>query len=165
MNKTKNFKIFTLIFMMFFNIIIMSFLFNSNKSSTLDNMDVFERREPTNLDVGAINPQNEITGIISDRNGKIFTNITVIDKAAYINRYQPALNIQPNLYLQNWNLTYAQMQFENITAINYTRNIETEFSEFIMSSTKGRIYIYQKFSVELSQYVNNVSILILDIIN
>ncbi|KKN30223.1 hypothetical protein LCGC14_0836060, partial [marine sediment metagenome] len=56
MNKTKNVKIFTLIFMMFFNIIIMSFLFNSNKSSTLDNMDVFERREPTNLDVGAINP-------------------------------------------------------------------------------------------------------------
>ena len=165
MNKIKNLKSFAFISMMFFNMVIMSFLFNYNKSSELDNIDVFERKEPTFLDVGAIDPQNEITGIISDRSGKIFTNITVIDKAAYINRYQPALNIQPNLYLQNWNITYAKMQFENITAINYTKDIETEFSEFILSSTKGPIYIYQKFSVELSQYVNNVSIFILDIIN
>ncbi len=166
MNKTKNVKIFTLIFMMFFNIIIMSFLFNSNKSSTLNNMDVFERREPTNLDVGAINPQNEITGIISDRSGKIFTNITHTSQFYYINRYNPGLDIQPNLFLQNWNITHARMFFENITVINYTKDIETQPTEFIISYSETEpVYLYQKFAVETDLYINNVSIFIQDIVD
>jgi hypothetical protein len=57
------------------------------------------------------------------------------------------------------------MSFENITAINYTRYIENDFTEFITSSFRGPTYIYQKFAVELSQYINNVSILIQDINN
>ena len=166
MNKTKNFKIFTLIFMMFFNILIMSFLFNSNKSSTLDNIEVFERREPTNLDVGAINPQNEITGIISDRSGKIFTNITHTSQFYYINRYNPGLDIQPNLFLQNWNITHARMFFENITVINYTKDIETQPTEFIISYSEIEpVYLYQKFAVETDLYINNVSIFIQDIVD
>ncbi len=166
MNKTKNFKTFIVIFMMFFNIIIISFLFNYHKSSAVEKNDVFERREPTNLNVGAINPQNEIDGIISDRNGKIFTNVTVLSSDSYINRYQPGLDSQPYLFLQNWNITHARMVFENLTAINYTRNIETEPTEFIMSYSETEpIYVYQKFAVETDQYVNNVSIFIQDIID
>lgn len=166
MNKTKNFKVFIVIFMMFFNMIIISFLFNYHKSSALEKNDVFERREPTNLNVGAINPQNEINGIISDRNGKIFTNITHTNQFYYINRYNPGLDIQPNLFLQNWNITHARMAFENITAINYTKEIESQPTEFILSySETDPIYVYQKFAVETSQYINNVSIFIQDVVD
>jgi hypothetical protein len=55
------------------------------------------------------------------------------------------------------------MYFENITANNYTKIIEDEFTEFIMSSPNGPIFMYQKFAIELSQYINNVSVLIQDI--
>ncbi|MFW9867481.1 MAG: hypothetical protein ACFFEN_15400, partial [Candidatus Thorarchaeota archaeon] len=54
---------------------------------------------------------------------------------------------------------------ENLRAINYTRNIEDDFSEFIIASMNGPTYIYQKFAIEVSQYINNISILIQDINN
>jgi hypothetical protein len=57
------------------------------------------------------------------------------------------------------------MAFENITAVNYTRNIERDFSEFIFSSRNGPTYVYQKFAIKISQFVNNVSILLQDINN
>ena len=100
-----------------------------------------------------------------NRAGKIFNNITRISKSCYINREQPGLNNQPKVIEPNYNISHARMYFENITAINYTRNIETEFSEFIISSTYGPKYIYQKFSIEINQYVNNVSILTQDVNN
>ncbi|MFX1241213.1 MAG: hypothetical protein ACFFA7_08205 [Promethearchaeota archaeon] len=100
-----------------------------------------------------------------NRTGKIFENITRINKNCYINREFPNLNNQPEVFLPDYNISYAKMTFENITAVNYTRNIETDFSEFITSSRSGPTYIYQKFAVELSQYVNNVSILLQDINN
>ncbi len=56
------------------------------------------------------------------------------------------------------------MIFENITAINYTKNIENNPTEFVYSEDKP-LYIYQKFSVEINQYINDVSIFIQDIIN
>ena len=165
MNKTENFKAFLLMFLMVFNVIIMSFLFNYNKSSGVDDIDVYERQEPKNLKSGEIKPQNEINGLISDRNGKIFTNISVSNPNRYINRYQSDLDIQPNLFLQDWNITHANMIFTNLNAVNYTKDIETSTTEFIYSSIHGPIYFYQKFSVELSQYVNNVSVFIQDINN
>ncbi|MHA2278232.1 MAG: hypothetical protein ACXAC2_20825, partial [Candidatus Kariarchaeaceae archaeon] len=100
-----------------------------------------------------------------NRTGKIFSNITRINKNCYVNREQPSLNNQPNIYIPNYNISHATMSFENITAINYTRYIENDFTEFITSSFRGPTYIYQKFAVELSQYINNVSILIQDINN
>ena len=165
MNKTENFKAFLLMFLMVFNVIIMSFLFNYNKSSGVDDIDVYERQEPKNLKSGEEKPQNEINGLISDRNGKIFTNISVSNPNRYINRYQSDLDIQPNLFLQDWNITHANMIFTNLNAVNYTKDIETSTTEFIYSSIHGPIYFYQKFSVELSQYVNNVSVFIQDINN
>ncbi|MFX0104632.1 MAG: hypothetical protein ACFE75_03965 [Candidatus Hodarchaeota archaeon] len=98
-----------------------------------------------------------------NRTGKVFENITRNSKDCYINREFPGLNNQPNVYIPGYNISYAKMNFENITAINYTRNIEEDFSEFILSSANGPTYVYQKFAVEINQYVNNVSILIQDI--
>ncbi|MFX0080927.1 MAG: hypothetical protein ACFE94_04165 [Candidatus Hodarchaeota archaeon] len=100
-----------------------------------------------------------------NRTGKIFSNITSISKYCYINRDQPGLNVQPSIYIPNYNISHAKMSFENITAVNYTRYIENDFSEFISSSRVEPTYIYQKFAVEISQYINNVSILIQDINN
>ena len=95
-----------------------------------------------------------------NRTGKIFSNITRINENCFVNREQPSLNNQPSIYIPNYNISHAKMSFENITAINYTRYIEDDFTEFIASSYRGPTYIYQKFAIELSQYVNNVSILL-----
>lgn len=97
-----------------------------------------------------------------NRTGKDFLNITELSDDCYINRDQPSLNEQPRIFIPNYNLSHAEMSFENITALNYTRSIENDFSEFIISSQNGPMYVYQKFAVEMDQYVNNVSILIQD---
>ena len=137
--------------------------FNSNEDNLNKDAELFPPETVKKANI--LDPKTEVIGSIENRDGKIFCKISTTDKDLYINRYQPGLNDQPNLYLENWNLTHARMQFENIKALNYTKDIETEFSEFIVSSKEGPIYYYQKFSVELSQYVNNVSIFILDVIN
>ena len=54
--------------------------------------------------------------------------------------------------------------FEGLDTVNYTKTIEDEMTEFISSESKP-LYIYQKFSIENSQYLNNVSIFIQDIID
>ncbi|MFX1553172.1 MAG: hypothetical protein ACFFBV_04530 [Promethearchaeota archaeon] len=112
------------------------------------------------------NPTQESYTIIPqaiNRTGKNFLNITINNKDCYVNREFPGLNNQPKLNILGYNISYARMNFENITAINYTRNIEEDFSEFILSSVNGPTYVYQKFAIEINQYVNNVSILIQDI--
>jgi len=116
-------------------------------------------------DAGVIDPRYEVAGAIHDRTGKIFSNITASNLNCLINRYQPNLNEQPNLFLQDWNITYASMMFNNIKAINYTKDIETDISDFLFSSIHGPIYFYQKFSVEINQYVNNATIFMQDINN
>ena len=101
-----------------------------------------------------------------NRTGKIFSNLTAFGKGCYINNDQPSLNNQPNIFIPNYNISYAKLYFENITAINYTRNIETEPTEFIMSYSEIEpIYVYQKFAVETDQYINNVSVFIQDVID
>ncbi|MBD3197146.1 MAG: hypothetical protein GF317_18975 [Candidatus Lokiarchaeota archaeon] len=100
-----------------------------------------------------------------NRENKVFENITHIQKGCFVNNKNPSLNEFPQLYLPNHHLSYAKMNFDNITAINYTKDIETEFSDSVKSSKNGSIYIYQKFYVRMSQYINNVSILIQDINN
>ncbi|MHA1762684.1 MAG: hypothetical protein ACTSYC_02870 [Promethearchaeota archaeon] len=107
-----------------------------------------------------------VSGELEKREGKIFTNFTTITSDCYINRYQTELSNQPELYLQNWNLTHAKMNFDNITALNYTYNLEYTPSEFFGSPyDDSPFYIFQKFWVELDQYINNVSIFIQDINN
>ncbi|MFX1527307.1 MAG: hypothetical protein ACFFB4_07015 [Promethearchaeota archaeon] len=100
-----------------------------------------------------------------NRTGKVFTNITQTSADCYIYKRNPSLNIQPKVYIPDYNISYAKMSFENIRAINYTKIIEQNPTEVIYSSESEPLYIYQKFFVELSQYVNNVSIFIQDIIN
>ena len=112
-----------------------------------------------------INESFDIYTQAVDPSGKIFDNITRFSKNCFINREQPSLNEQPSVNIPNYNISYAEMSFENITALNYTRYIEDDFSEFIISSENGPTYIYQKFAIEISQFVNNVSILIQDINN
>ncbi|TKJ23888.1 MAG: hypothetical protein CEE43_01620 [Promethearchaeota archaeon Loki_b32] len=112
-----------------------------------------------------LNESFDISSQAVDRSGKIFDNITRFSKNCFINREQPSLNEQPSVNIPNYNISYAEMSFENITAVNYTRSIESDFSEFIFSSQNGPTCVYQKFAVEMNQYVNNVSILIQDINN
>ncbi|MFX1366656.1 MAG: hypothetical protein ACFE9Y_17180, partial [Promethearchaeota archaeon] len=101
-----------------------------------------------------------------DRTGKDFSNLTTFIENCYINKDNPGLNFQPSVFIPNYNISYAKLYFENITALNYTRNIETEPSEYILSYSETEpIYVYQKFSVETDQYINNISIFIQDIID
>ncbi len=100
-----------------------------------------------------------------NRTGKVFTNLTSISPNCYINREQPNLNLQPSIYIPNYNLSYAKMYFENITAMNYTKEVEVDPTQFISSTDEGPLYLYQKFSVQISQFVNNISIFIQDIVN
>ncbi|MFX0032368.1 MAG: hypothetical protein ACFE8V_09085 [Promethearchaeota archaeon] len=100
-----------------------------------------------------------------NRTGKEFINITATSSDCYIYKSTPNLNTQPKVYIPDYNISYAKMSFENIRAINYTKIIEQNPTEFIYSSENEPLYIYQKFFVEISQYVNNVSIFIQDIIN
>ncbi|MFX1312809.1 MAG: hypothetical protein ACFFHD_09375 [Promethearchaeota archaeon] len=101
-----------------------------------------------------------------NRTGKLFSNLTVFSKDCYIYNDQPSLNKQPTIFIPNYNISYAQLYFENISAINYTKDIETEPTEFIISYSQIEpIYIYQKFAVETDQYINNVSVFIQDIID
>ena len=65
--------------------------------------------------------------------GKVFDNETWISSGCYINQEQPALSIQPNIFSPEYNISHVDMTIENIRAINYTRNIEDDFSEFIFA--------------------------------
>jgi len=117
---------------------------------------------------GKFNPiysTNDLNSQAVNRTGKIFTNVTSISSNCYVNREQSNLNIQPSVYIPNYNLSHAKMYFENITAMNYTKEVEVDPTQFISSSDEGPLYIYQKFSVQLSQFVNNISMFIQDIVN
>ncbi|MFX0155560.1 MAG: hypothetical protein ACFE9Q_13645 [Candidatus Hodarchaeota archaeon] len=139
---------------------------NANNSVESNLSETFGISPIEELTPAQANPRNQIIGSIENRDGEIFTNITHVDKLCYINRQNPNTDDQPNLFLQNWNITHARVVFENITAINYTRNIETEPTEFIISYSETEpIYVYQKFSVETDQYINNVSIFIQDVVD
>jgi len=106
-----------------------------------------------------INPQ------AVNRTGKVFSNITQTSSDCYIYRRTPSLNVQPKVYIPGYNISHVKMSFENIRAINYTKVIDQNPTEFIYSSENEPLYIYQKFFVEIGQYVNNVSIFIQDIVN
>ncbi|MHA1338024.1 MAG: hypothetical protein ACTSPW_20175 [Promethearchaeota archaeon] len=110
-------------------------------------------------------PSTEIDGTFFDRRGKTFSNVTIKNKGNQIYRTEPTLNDPPTLYLSDWNFTYASLHFENLTAVNYTWSLEPEGEQFMSGSDEYPIYIYQKFSVEISQYINNISIFIQDINN
>ncbi|MFW9989918.1 MAG: hypothetical protein ACFFC3_14820, partial [Candidatus Odinarchaeota archaeon] len=160
-------KVFTIVFIIIFIGLYLNFnkniekiLFNNSKHIG----DLGE--EGSKLELAAYDLPHEVIGIIPGRSGKIFSNISVPNLQCYINRDEPNLDDQPVLFLQGWNLTHANMLFENIYALNYTKNIETEPTESITSySETDPIYIYQKFSVQTDQYINNVSIFIQDIID
>ncbi|MFX1575420.1 MAG: hypothetical protein ACFFB0_22015, partial [Promethearchaeota archaeon] len=78
-----------------------------------------------------------------NRTGKIFEDLTVFSKDCYINKDQPSLNNQPTIFIPNYNISYAKLYFENITAINYTRDIETDPTEFIISYSEIEpTYVY-----------------------
>jgi len=123
-----------------------------SESNTIDNYT--SENYSDDLNINAVN-----------RTGKVFTNVTSISPNCYINREQPNLNVQPSIYIPNYNLSYAKMYFENLTAMNYTKEVEVDPTQFISSSVEEPLYIYQKFSVELSQFINNISIFIQDIVN
>ncbi|NVM35030.1 MAG: hypothetical protein HWN81_05510 [Candidatus Lokiarchaeota archaeon] len=163
--KRKQFSLFIVLTYIFLssNIInLYTLKLNSNKDNLNKDAELLPPETVKKADV--LDPKTEVIGSIDNQEGKIFCNISTTTKDSYINRYQPGLNNQPNLFLQNWNLTHAKMVFENIKALNYTRSIETEPTEFIISYSEiDPLYVYQKFSVETDQYVNNVSIFIQDV--
>lgn len=97
------------------------------------------------------------------RDGKEFSIHTIPTTDGYINRDQPNLNDQPEIYIQNYYISHANMNFENITAVNYTKVIEDEPTDHIIGDSTEQTFVYQSFSVELNQYINNISINILDL--
>ncbi|MFX1446735.1 MAG: hypothetical protein ACFFCG_01200 [Promethearchaeota archaeon] len=136
-----------LLFLLFSNFLLFISAFNRLGNSESQNLT-------NNLNTQAVN-----------RTGKVFTNITSISADCAVNKEHPNLDIQPNIYIPNYNLSHAKMYFENITALNYTKELEIDPTQYITSSEDGPLYIYQKFSIQLSQYVNNISIFIQDVVN
>ncbi len=98
-----------------------------------------------------------------DSSEKIFSTTISPVQHCYINKDQPNLNVQPNVYIPNYYISQGNMDFYNITALNYTKVIESGAENFIGSDKQNQTFIYQLFSVELSQYINNISILVQDI--
>ncbi len=142
------------------------FLNTTSQNEDIENQELSKNCQNSEYETGKLessSPQDTITGTIEDREGKIYNSITTTNFNCYVNGEQPSLSDQPDIYIPDWELTYANMNFEDLKAINYTKDIETESSEFIYSSKFGPIYFYQKFSVRISQFVNNVSIFIQDI--
>ena len=144
MIKTKNFKFMAISLFIFMNLVISGLFFSFSKSNSLGSSD-------TTVDLQDY------------KDGIVYTNITSVFSDAYIDDFQPILNNQPNIYIPDYLLSRVNMTFDNVTAINYTRVIEEEFTEFIYASRLGPTYVFQKFSIEISQFVNNVSIFIQDI--
>ncbi|MBY9008309.1 MAG: hypothetical protein KGD74_00425 [Candidatus Lokiarchaeota archaeon] len=139
-------------------ILVFSFLTLSNFALLISEFDRLGNSNSQNL-------RNNLNIQAVNRTGKIFTNLTSISSDCSISSDQPNLNIQPSVYIPNYNLSYAKMYFENITAMNYTKEVEVDPTQFLSSTEEGPLYIYQKFSVQLSQFVNNISIFIQDIVN
>jgi len=107
--------------------------------------------------------ENNLKASSNGQEGKIFSTITRSSQDHYVNRANPDLNDQPKIGLQDYYISHARMNFENIEAENYTKDLETEPSEVILNFQEEPMYIYQKFFVEIDQYVNNLSIFIQDI--
>ncbi len=102
----------------------------------------------------------------TEAGGKVFTTRQETFYNCYINNKQPALNNLPKINIPNYILSSASMNFEEILAHNFTYELEPEYTAaFKTSSYTEPTYVYQKFWVERSQYINNVSIYILDEIN
>ncbi len=97
-----------------------------------------------------------------DSRGKVFSSGTFSSQNCYINNEQPALNIRPSIYEPNFYMSYALMNINNLEAVNYTKEIESSFTEFIENDKNEEMYVFQKFAIQISQYINNVSILIRD---
>ncbi len=143
---------------LYFVTIFFSFMVISNSTVLISEFSSSGKFNPIYL-------TNDLNSQAVNRTGKLFTDITSISSNCYVNREQPNLNVQPSVYIPNYNLSHAKMYFENITAMNYTKEVEIDPTQFISSSDEGPLYIYQKFAVQLSQYVNNISIFIQDIVN
>ncbi|MFX0188344.1 MAG: hypothetical protein ACFE8A_11485 [Candidatus Hodarchaeota archaeon] len=95
--------------------------------------------------------------------GRILSTMHDTDLNCYINRDDPNSNRQPSIYIPNHYLSSASMVFSNIVAHNYTKDIEPEISQYITNPYTDRpLYVYQQFAIEVSQYVNNITIGIQD---
>lgn len=111
---------------------------------------------------------NEVSPLHSQSNEtlpqrpKLQSNTSDTIRYNKIYRDNPELDNQPSIYIPGWNLTRADMELNNIKAVNYTKNIETETNEYIESVGINPTYIYQKISIKIDQYINNVSLFIQD---
>jgi len=154
MNTMKSKKFLAILIILYINSsILLVFSRDINVISPIDNNNAEQKDTTENLKTS--------NGI--DRSGKIFTTMSSTSQNLYINRELSNLNLQPSVYIPNYYLSQATMNFENITAINFTKSLEDDPSEVLWASKEGPTYIYQKFSVELSQFVNNVSIFLQDL--
>ncbi len=98
--------------------------------------------------------------------GKLYTTRTTSIQNCYINNKLLGLNRLPNIYIKNNILSNAEMTFDDIIVHNFTYDLEPDFTEaFKSKSSFEPTYIYQKFWVDKSTFLYNVSIYILDEIN
>ena len=116
------------------------------------------------------NQENTNSGTLKtsqvEQGGKIYTTKMTEIHNCYINNKQPGLNRLPKIHIPNYILSSAELDFDDIIVHNFTYDLEPEYTAaFKTRSYSEPTYIYQKFWVERSQYINNVSIYVLDEIN
>ncbi|TFG21241.1 MAG: hypothetical protein EU529_13760, partial [Promethearchaeota archaeon] len=98
--------------------------------------------------------------------GKLYTQETVQIQDCYINNKHPGLNRLPNIFIKNNFLSEAQITFDDIIVHNVTYELESGYTAAFKSrSYYEPTYVYQKFWIDKSQFLYNVSIYILDEIN
>ncbi len=146
--------------MVYKKILLALIIFNLNLSSII--ILVYNNNQNNSIEFNE-NLGNIKSSSNGDRAGKVFSIITIPTSDGYINRDQPNLNKQPEIYMPNYFISHGNMNFENITALNYTKEIEADPTDYIFGHETDQTFIYQSFSVELDQYINNLSINILDV--
>jgi hypothetical protein len=98
--------------------------------------------------------------------GKVFSQRTETFTDCYINNRQPGMNRLPNIFIKNSFLSEAEITFDNIVVHNITNELEPDYTAAFKSrSYYEPTYIYQKFWIDKSEFLYNVSIYILDEIN
>ncbi|MBD3254073.1 MAG: hypothetical protein GF383_03230 [Candidatus Lokiarchaeota archaeon] len=166
--KVRNIRKQLAIFCLFLNLsCLFCVAFQTSQITESANHDTLVSTNNSNVDSIGISqlsdPHLTISDTIESKEGKISSNITEIIEGCLVSREESAAEDQPAIYIPNWNLTFARLNFENITALNYTKSIENFPTKVIGSTNESETIVFQKFSVEIDQYINNVSLFLQDI--
>ena len=153
-------QILTYLLIIFFGFTPFYISITNNSFLFLSEQDLKDKSEEQSYDIETLKLSAEVVSQL-DRSGKVFSTGNIPSQNCYINNENPDLSILPSIYKPNYYMSYASMNINDLEALNYTKDIENSFTEAIESDHEEK-YIFQKFAIRVSQYVNNVSIIIQD---